>query len=175
MSLHTNLRPDAVSSTLYSLSTRRRRVHDSGPTEHLLSAPGSPQGVNHGRGHTDGVPSRRAPAQCQCTRNAFRARCGAQVHVQTPCRSQSNSKQTSSLPGYLASHVSAGSWASCNWLTDVSLLSLMRGRGSRAAAPRNGRTTKEPSLCLFDLVLGIVPQEELAAEADVFPLSACCS
>ena len=31
MSLHTNLGPDAVSGTLYFLSTRRRRVHDSGP------------------------------------------------------------------------------------------------------------------------------------------------
>ena len=46
---------------------------------------------------------------------------------------QPNSWLTSSLPGYLASHVSAGSWASCN------------------------------------------SQEELAAEADVFPLRACCS
>ena len=45
--------------------------------------------------------------------------------------------------------------------------------GSRAAAPRNGGTTKEPSLCLHDP--GIIPQEELAAEADVFPLRACCS
>ena len=30
-------------------------------------------------------------------------------------------------------------------------------------------------MCLFDPVPGIVPQEELAAEADVFPLRACCS
>ena len=37
--------------------------------------------------------------------------------------------ETSSLPRYLASHVSAGWWASCNWLTDFFLLSLMRGRG----------------------------------------------
>ena len=62
----------------------------------------------------------------------------------------------------------------------VGVLQLAHGRlpsephaRSRAAAPRNGRTTKVPSLCLFDP--GIVPQEELAAEADVFPLRACCS
>ena len=76
----------------------------------------------------------------------------------------------SSLTGYLASHVSAGSWTSCNRLTDVFLLNLMRGRGSRAAAPRNGRTTKVPSLCLFDPVPGIAPQEELAVEAERVPV-----
>ena len=37
-SSHTNLGPDAVNSTLYSLSTRRRRVHDSGPTHPISSA-----------------------------------------------------------------------------------------------------------------------------------------
>ena len=37
MSSHTKLGPDPVSSTLYSPSTRRRRLHDSGPTDHLLS------------------------------------------------------------------------------------------------------------------------------------------
>ena len=37
MSLPTNLGPDAVSSNLHSLSTCRRRVHDSGPTEHRMS------------------------------------------------------------------------------------------------------------------------------------------
>ena len=38
MSLQTNLGPDAVSGTLYFLSTRRRRLHDTGPTEHLISS-----------------------------------------------------------------------------------------------------------------------------------------
>ena len=57
-------------------------------------------------------------------------------------------------------------------IRDVFLPSLMRGRGSRAAAPRNDR---KPSLCLFDPVPGIVPQKELAAKADVSPLRACCS
>ena len=42
----------------------------------------------------------------------------------------------------LASHDSAGSWASCRWLTDFFLLGLRCGWGSRAAAPRNGRKTK---------------------------------
>ena len=56
----------------------------------------------------------------------------AELHTQYGnllLRAQSNSWWTSSLPGYLASHVSAGSWASCSWLTDVFLPSLMRGQG----------------------------------------------
>ena len=60
----------------------------------------------------------------------------------------------------------------------VGVLRLAYGRlpskpHARPGVPRNGRTTKVPSLCLFDP--GIVPQEELAAEADVFPSRACCS
>ena len=88
---------------------------------------------------------------------------------------QSNSWWTSSLLGYLTSHVSAGTRTSCNWLTDVFLPILMRDQGPRVAAPRNGRTTKVPSLCLFDPAPGIAPQEDLAAEANVFPLRGCYS
>ena len=62
----------------------------------------------------------------------------------------------------------------------VGILQLAYGRlpskpYARTAAPRNGRTVEVPSLCLFDPVPGIVPQEDLAAEADVFPVRACRS
>ena len=56
--------------------------------------------------------------------------------------------------------------------TPLAVLQL-QARAKRAA---DGVTEAVRALgCLFDLVRGIVPQEELAAEADVFTLRACCS
>ena len=64
---------------------RSRRVHDSGPTEHLVSSAdsaSSPQGVYHGRSHTDEGPSRRAASPA-----AYKTPLGPvvqhQVHVET--------------------------------------------------------------------------------------------
>ena len=221
MCLHTNLGPDTMSSTLYSPSSHRRRVHDSGPTVHLVSyagRPGSPQGVYHGRGHTDGkgttarsclVPLRtkRLSGPCWRTRCMYRhplplfqlqprAKRAADGVTKT-VRALGRAEMHTEWGNLLLKKLSQGAGA-IELMVDilpvgvpriarhcrfVGVLQLARGRlpskpharrGSRAAAPRNGRTTKVPSLCLFDPVPGIVLQE-LAAEADVFLVRACCS
>ena len=129
-------------------------------------ARGSPQGAYHGKRHAEG-PSRRQAASCHCIRNAFRARGGAPSACSDTATGKTGSggdlllkklSQVDILPAVVP-HIASLPSTSCNRRTDVFLLILMRGRGPRAAALCNGRTTKLPSLCLYDP----------AAEADVFP------
>ena len=166
-SLRTNFGLDAVSSTLYSLSTRRRRVHDGAP--HKL---GASRQVVRRESTTEEVTLMKGDHDAQLLsatayETPFRSVVAHQVHVLTPLtvrqlqprakwaadgvteavcalgRAELHTEQGDLLlkklsrgasaielmvdillAGYLASHVSAGSWASCNWLTDGFLPSL---------------------------------------------------